>query len=106
MPFTLRTLNGFEMHHRMAACEIPAKRADYRAFIGAYPPDPDHGISKWRVHRFELPSKLIDHWFAEEDLLDSQRFEVDSLEAVEDVLRSWAIALDLFDAPWKCDWPL
>jgi hypothetical protein len=41
MPFTLKILNAFEMAHRAAACEIPAKYADHRAFVGIYPPMED-----------------------------------------------------------------
>lgn len=106
MPFSLKTLNAFEMTRRVAACEIPAKRKGHRAFVGIYPPLLEKNISKWRVRRFEIPSGLVNSSFGEEDLLDSQSVRVDTLEEVEDVLRSWAIATSLFDAPWKCDWPL
>jgi hypothetical protein len=41
----------------------------------------------------------------DEDLVDLQLIRVDTLLEVEDLLRSWANAPSLFDAPWKCDWP-
>ena len=106
MPFTLKTLNAFEMTYRTAACEFPATREGHRAFVGVYPPDPIHHTDKWRVRRFELPCHLLEQCFHEPDLVDSQFLRVDTIEEVEDILRSWGIASSLFDAPWKCDWPL
>ena len=105
MAFSLKTLNAFEMTHRDAACEIPAKRAGHRAFVGIYPPLPEHGILKWRIKRFEIPAALVNESVYDGDLLDLLFIQVDTLEEVEDVLRSWAIASSLFDAPWKSDWP-
>lgn len=105
MAFSLKTLNGFEMTHRSAACEIPAKRADHRAFVYIYPPLPDKHILKWRIKRFEIPTALMSASVYDGDLLDLQLIKVDSLLEVEDVLRSWAIATSLFDAVWKCDGP-
>jgi|SRR5579883_2535002 hypothetical protein len=103
MPFSIQTLNAFEMTGRSAACEIPAKRSGHRAFVGIYPPG--HGILQWRIKRFEIPATLVDKSIYDGDLLDLQFIKVDTLEEVEDVLRSWAIASSLFDAPWKSDWP-
>jgi hypothetical protein len=106
MPFSVKTLNAFEMTGRMAACEIPATRSGHRAFVGIYPPDPTRGILRWRIKRFEIPLHLVGGNFYEPDLADSQIMRAESLEDVENVLHSWAIAPSLFDAPWKCDWPL
>jgi hypothetical protein len=106
MPFILKTLNAFEMTHRVAACEIPAKNADHRAFVGIYPPMVDKRVPQWRITRFEIPSKLVLQNFGQEDLVEFQSLRRDSLEEIEDILRSWGIASSLFDAPWKCDWPL
>jgi hypothetical protein len=39
-------------------------------------------------------------------LLDLKDIRVNTIEEVEDILRSWSVASDMFDAPWKCDWPL
>jgi hypothetical protein len=104
MPFSVKTLNAFEMTGRMAACEIPAARSQHRAFVGVYPPEPKR--PQWKIKRFEIPSHLVYGNFYEPDLVDSRLIVVDTLEEVEDVLRSWAIATSMFDAPWKCDWPL
>jgi hypothetical protein len=106
MPFSLKTLNAFEMMHRAAACEIPAKYDDHRAFVGIYPPMQDKKIRQWRVTRFEIPSKLVFRNFGQEDLVEFQSLHRNSLEEIEDILRSWGVASSLFDAPWKCDWPL
>jgi hypothetical protein len=106
MPFTIKTLNAFEMTHRAAACEIPAKYADHRAFVGIYPPMEDKQILQWRVTRFEIPFTTVFQNFGQEDLVDFQSLRRDSLEEIEEVLRSWGIASSLFDAIWKCDWPL
>ena len=106
MPFSLKTLNAFEMTNRLAACEIPAKAIDCRAFVGIYPPSPKENNLRWSITRFEIPSRLVNEYFGNEDLVDFQSIDTDTLEEVEDILRSWAIATSLFDAPWKCDWPL
>ena len=105
MPFSLKTLNAFEMTRRDAACEIPAMRSGHRAFVGIYPPLPEKGILQWRVKRFEIPAALVYESVFDGDLVDLQFIRLDTLQEVEDVLRSWAIATSLFDAPWKCDWP-
>src|SRR5579862_7986950 len=96
MPFSIKTLNAFEMTHRTAACEIPAKRSGHRAFVGIYPPG--NGISQWRVKRFEIPAALVEKSIYDGDLLDLQLIKLDTRAEVEDVLRSWAIASSLFDA--------
>jgi hypothetical protein len=94
------------MTKRAAACEIPAKYADHRAFVGIYPPMQDQKIWQWRITRFEIPSKLVLQNFGQENLVEFQSLRRDSLEEIEDILRSWGVASSLFDAPWKCDWPL
>lgn len=107
MPFSLRTLNAFDMISRMSACEIPAKHKGHRAFVGIYPPDPQHSDRRqWRITRFEILSGLVQENFWQKDLVDWQSLHRDSLEDIEDILRSWGIASSMFDAPWKCDWPL
>ena len=106
MSFNLKTLNAFEMTRRDAACEIPAKRVGHRAFVGIYPPMPEKGILKWGIKRFEIPEALVYESVYDGNLVDLQFIRSDTLEEVEDVLRSWAIAASLFDAPWKCDWSL
>jgi hypothetical protein len=106
MPFSKKTLNAFEMTCRAAACEIPAKRNGNRAFVGIYPPWPAKRIVKWRIKRFEIPAALVSESVYDGDLVDLQFIGVDTLGEVEDVLLSWGIASSLFDAPWKCDWPL
>jgi hypothetical protein len=101
MPFSLTTLNAFEMTCRTAACEIPAKHPGHRAFVGIYPPT--KGISNWRIKRFETPADLVtqDPLMA---ICSTWSFiRVSTLQ--EDGLRSWGITPSLFDAPWKCDWP-
>ena len=105
MPFSPKTLNAFEMTRREAASEIPAKRPGHRAFVGIYPPLPEKHILKWRIKRFEIPATMVNESIYDGDLVDLQFIQVDTLEEVQSVLRSWAIAPSLFDAPWKCDWP-
>jgi hypothetical protein len=104
MPFTQKTLNAFEMTGRMAACEIPAATSDHRAFVGVYPPTKqrDH----WLIHRFELLDKLVNQYFAEEDLVDNRYVRLKTLEEVEAVLIGWGIDAASLDAPWKSDYPL
>jgi hypothetical protein len=106
MAFTQKTLNGFEMTRRSAACEIPAKHPGNRAFVGAYPPLPDKNIQKWRVKRFELPEHLLEKYFGEEDLVDSEFLRLDTIEQVEEVLASWNIDTSVIDAPWHSAYPL
>jgi hypothetical protein len=106
MPFTQKTLNAFEMTCRMSACEVPAKYKGHRAFVGIYPPEPERQIRQWRITRFELPSDLIDRSFPQDAMIEWVSLHRDTLEEIEDILRSWGIASSIFDAPWKCDWPL
>jgi len=106
MPFSMKTINAFEMTRRMSACEIPAKHKGHRAFVGIYPPDTEHRQTQWRITRFELPSGLVDQSFPQEAMIDWQSLRRDTLEEIEDVLTSWGIASSMFDAPWNCDWPL
>jgi hypothetical protein len=61
---------------------------------------------RWRVTRFEIPSKLVFDNCGQEASIDFQSVYRDNLEEIADVLRSWGIATSMFDAPWKCDWPL
>lgn len=104
MAFTQKTLNGFEMIRREAACEIPCWRSGHRSFIGIYPPR--RGLERWLVRRFSIPENLIDQYPGEGDLVDSVKIDLSSLEEVEELLASWSIDAGLFDAPWKSDYPL
>ena len=104
--FTQEVLNGFQMIHRTAAAEIPATRAGHRAFVGVYPPLPQKQISLWRVRRFEIPEDLVDKYFGEEQLIDSEIIELNTLEEVEELLAKWNLDGARFEAPWKSDWPL
>jgi hypothetical protein len=106
MAFTLKTLNGFEMLRRAAAAEIPTSILGHRAFVGVYPPLPEKGIPKWRIRRFAIPEHLLDQYFAESDLVNSEFVRVDTLDDVESLLAKWGIDSTILDAPWKCDWPL
>ena len=104
--FTQEVLNGFEMIHRAATCEISAIRSGCRAFVGVYPPWPEKRVGQWRVRRFEIPEELVDQYFGEEQLIDSQFVRVDTLEEVEKLLVSWGLDSAVFEAPWRNDWPL
>ena len=106
MPFTLKTINGFEMIQRDAAIEIPASRSGHRAFVGISPPLPDRGVHQWRVRRFEISEDLMETNFGETDLLDSQFIRLDTMQEVEELLAKWALDSAAFDAPWKVDYPL
>ena len=106
MAFDQKTLNAFAMTSREAACEVPATKVDHRAFVAVYPPLIDKGIIQWRVRRFELPITLMDQHFAEEDLVNSLFYKLESLEEVEGLLADWGIDPEKCDAPWKCDYPL
>ena len=106
MPFDQKTMNGFEMTNRMAACETASTIPGHRAFVGVYPPVPEENIMNWRVRRFEIPNRLIDEYPAEEDLLNSEFRYLDTLLDVEGLLAQWGIDPESFDAPWKCDYPL
>jgi hypothetical protein len=104
MPFTTKTLNAFEMTGRLAACENTAKRPGSRAFIGVYPPSEKD--RRWLVRRFEIPVILVNQYFGEEDLEDSEMVWLDHLEEVEAQLDSWGVDSSTLDAPWKSDYPL
>jgi hypothetical protein len=116
MGFTQKTINRFEMIHRMAAAEIPAAHAGHRAFVGIYPPSPQRNSrvaaplpqrnTQWMVLRFEIPNELMDEFFRQEEIMDFQRLFFDNLEEVEKSLNKWGLNPADFDAPWKCDYPL
>ncbi len=104
--FTQEVLNGFQMATRTAACELPAIRQGYRAFVGVYPPLPEKGVSQWRVRRFEIPEELVDQYFGEEQLVDSHLVQLDTLEQVEELLATWNLDSSELQAPWRSDYPL
>jgi hypothetical protein len=117
MMFTQEVRNGFEMIGRMAACELPAEHAGRRRFVGVHPPRLEKDIPRvenpgnlrlrlWHVRRFEIPERLVDQYFGEEELLDSESVDLDSLEAVEALLANWGIERGVFQAPWRTDYPL
>ena len=104
MAFTLKTLNGFEMTHRSAMCEIKATRPGHRAFVGIYPPRPT--IPQWRVKKVEIPEDLVDKNPYDGDLVDLQFIRLNTIEEVEQLLASWNVDSSQFDAPWKSDYPV
>ena len=115
--FTQEVRNGFEMTGRTAACEMPAKHAGCRRFVCIYPPRLDKDIPRvdspnslkmrlWHVRRFEIPEGLVDQYFGEEQLIDAESVELDTLEAVEALLADWGVESDMFRAPWRTDYPL
>jgi hypothetical protein len=104
--FTQEVLNGFAMIKRPATREIPAVRQGFRAFVGVYPPSSRVPAHQWLVRRFEIPEGLVEEYFGEEVLLDSQMFDLQTLEEVEEILAKWHIDSAAFEAPWKNDWPL
>jgi hypothetical protein len=57
------------------------------------------------VRRFEIPEGLVDQHFGEEQLVDSECIELDSLEAVEALLANWGIESAILQAPWLTDYP-
>jgi hypothetical protein len=110
MAFTANTIYAF-LSGRMAALEVPASRPGYREFIGVYPPSHEEGegqwwAGKWWVRRFELPLALVDDYPGPDDLVESRQLHFDSRHDVEALLEKWQIDAALFDAPWKCDYPL
>jgi hypothetical protein len=106
MPFTRKTINAFEMIGRTATCEIEPSGPGLRAFVGVYPPQPKAHSRKWVVRRFELPEQLVAKYFGTEDLLNSQKIDLDSMGEVEDLLARWGIDTDSLDASWNNDYPL
>lgn len=104
--FSQVVLNGFQMIARMASVEIPASRAEHRAFIGIYPPSVSKGFRQWRVQRFEIPKEPVNQYFGEDQMVDSQFIHLDTLEEVEQLIARWGIESAGFTAPWKNDWPL
>ena len=104
--FTQEVLNGFQMATRTAACELPASRQGCRAFVGVYPPLPEKGVNHWRVRRFEIPTELVDQYFGEEQLINSQLVQMNTIEQVEELLATWNVDSAALQAPWKSDYPL
>lgn len=104
--FTQEVLNGFQMATRTAACEIPASHQGCRAFVGVYPPLPEKNVNQWRVRRFEIPKEFVDQYFGEEQLIDSQLVQLETVEQVEELLAAWNLDSAELQAPWKSDYPL
>jgi hypothetical protein len=63
-------------------------------------------MQRWCVRSFEIPEGLADQYFGEEQLSNSEFFELDSMEAVETLLANWRIDSGIFQAPWRTDYPL
>ncbi len=91
---------------RIATVEIPATHVGHCAFVGVYPPLPDKHIQEWRVRKFEIPETLVDKYFGEQQLVDSQLVLLDTLEQVEELLTNWQLDSAAFEAPWKNNYPL
>ena len=115
--FTQEVRNGFEMIGRTAACELPAERTGFRRFLGVYPPRLDKDmpcvqgfnglrLRLWHVRRFEIPERLVGQYFGEEQLINQDSVELDSLEAVEALLAKWGIDSSILRVPWHADYPL
>lgn len=116
MAFTQKTINAFEMNQRAAACEIASSRVGYRSFIGVYPPRcdrqrvpspiPNEHQGRWCVKKFTIPERLINEYFAEDDLADRESVYLNTMAEVEDLLTKWGVDSAKFDAPWASDYPL
>lgn len=91
---------------RSAACEIDAVRADYRAFVGVYPPDPKNGVNYWHVRKFEIPWELVDKNISEDDMADSEFVRLSTIQEVEELPEKWNVDSARLDAPWRSDYPL
>jgi hypothetical protein len=50
--------------------------------------------------------KKIEEWFGEEDLVDSQRVELQSLEQVEELIKNWGFDTARFQQSLNTDYPL
>jgi hypothetical protein len=106
MPFTQETLNAFHMTGRMAACEVPAQRQGFRAFVAVYPPSAE--FSGWTVRRFEIDGDWLSQGYdvSEEEMVAIDIRNVDDLAQVERVLEEWGVSASSFEAPWKSAFPL
>ena len=65
----------------------------------------DHMLPEIRTDLNRV-DELVDQFFCEEQLIDSQFVRLDTLEEVERLLVSWGLDSAVFKAPWKNDWPL
>ncbi len=81
-------------------------RSSCRGFIGVHPPWPEKRVPNWHVRRFEIAEANMNEWFGEEDLVDSQRIELESLEEVEELIESWGIDTGRFQQSLNTDYPL
>lgn len=83
--------------------EIPAASSARRKWLLVFPGD-DGGIS---LVEFEHAADAdTDGWFAPDDVLDRVETHYGNLDDLIDVLSARGIDTDLFDAPWKMDYPL
>jgi hypothetical protein len=48
----------------------------------------------------------MDEYFCERDMVDSEFIYLETLDEVEELLAKWGIDSAVFDAPWKCDYPM
>jgi hypothetical protein len=103
--FTLKVINGFQIHSS-AALEIPAMQPGLRAFIGVHPPWPERRVPNWHIRRFEIAEGKMAEWFGEEDLVDSQRVELKSLEEVEELIKKWGFDPAQFQQSLNTEYPL
>lgn len=88
------------------AAEVKPSLPDRRAWVGVYPLRDQH--ETFIVRYFELEKELIDKDFdiSEDELLDSQKFVVQSEAELCQILAKWLGDLEGLVVPNLCDYPI
>ena len=91
------------MSQDMITAEVAPSSADRRSWMMIRPTEDGQVLLLEFEHLAGLDT---DGYFAPDDVLDRKKSYFASLQDVIDSLESRGIDTDLFDAPWKMDYPL
>ena len=82
--------------------EVPASSPDRRKWLLVLPDDGGVALVEFE-HAADADT---DGWFAPEDVLDRVKTHYADLDSLLSALVERGVDSDLFDAPWKMDYPL
>jgi hypothetical protein len=82
--------------------EVSASSTDRRKWLLVLPEEAGVALIEFE-HAADADT---DGWFAPEDVLDRVKTHYDNLDALLAALSARGVDSELFDAPWKMDYPL
>ncbi len=93
------------------ATEIVATSPSRRAWIIVFPSAKDMDDFEFRIEKFEIDQESMDYLkqnleISKKELINLETVHVSSIESIENELAKRGVSSDLFDAPWRVDYPL